>query len=113
MDVSVELGNPIKLSREVEAVLYQVASEGLSNALRHGKPTRVSLSLIPGGDRITLQVVDNGNGFDMGAMAHGGDGFGLFAVKERASLVDGTFTVESAPGKGTRVTVSVPLAGDA
>lgn len=113
VDVSVELGNPVKLSREVEAVLYQVASEGLSNALRHGKPTRVTLSLTPGGDRITLQIVDNGSGFDMREMARGGDGFGLFAVKERASLVDGNLTVESAPGKGTRVTVSVPLAGDA
>lgn len=113
IDVSVELGDPVKLSREVEAVLYQVASEGLSNAIRHGKPTRVTLSLIPDGDRITLQVVDNGDGFDMGKMARGGDGFGLFAAQERASLVDGSFTVDSAPGNGTRVTVSIPLAGDA
>lgn len=113
VDVTVELGDPIKLSREVEAVLYQVASEGLSNALRHGKPTRVTLSLTPEGDRVTLRVVDNGVGFDTGGIARGADGFGLFAMEERASLVDGSFTVESAPGKGTRVTVSVPLAGDA
>lgn len=113
VDVSVELGDPIKLSREVEAVLYQVASEGLSNALRHGEPTRVTLSLIPGGDRITLQVVDDGDGFDVREVKLGGDGFGLFAAKERASLVDGSLIVESAPGKGTRLTVSVPLTGDA
>ncbi|MEX2325850.1 MAG: ATP-binding protein, partial [Gemmatimonadaceae bacterium] len=113
VEVSAQLGDPIKLSREVEAVLYQVASEGLSNALRHGKPTRVTLSLTPNGDRVTLRVMDNGDGFDTGGIAHGVDGFGLFAMEERVSLVDGSFTVESAPGKGTRLTVTVPMAGDA
>lgn len=113
VDVAVELGDPIKLSREVEAVLYQVASEGLSNALRHGRPTRVAVSLTPDGDRVTLRVVDNGSGFDTSGIARGADGFGLFAMEERASLVNGSFTVDSAPGRGTRVTVSVPLAGDA
>lgn len=113
VEVLVDVGEPVKLSREVEAVLYQVASEGLTNAIRHGKPTRVTLSLTSRGDRITLQVVDNGDGFDMREIAPAGDGFGLFALRERASLVDGSFQVESAPGKGTRVTVSVPLAGDA
>lgn len=111
VDVSVQLGDPLKLSREVEAVLYQVASEGLSNALRHGKPTHVTLSLTPDGNRVTLEVMDNGEGFDMSRITRGADGFGLFAMEERASLVDGVFAVESAPGKGTRVKVSVPLAG--
>ncbi len=110
VDVSVRQGDPIKLSREIESVLYQVASEGLSNALRHGKPTHVTISLISSGNRVTLEVADDGEGFDMRKIQHGADGFGLFAMEERASLVDGVCKVESAPGQGTRVTVSVPLA---
>lgn len=111
--VSVELGDPVKLPREVETVLYQVASEGLSNALRHGKPTRVILSLTPDGHRVTLKVMDDGAGFDVSNGARGSDGFGLFSMEERVSLVDGKFDVESATGHGTSVMVSVPLPGAA
>lgn len=107
--VSVELGHPIKLSREVEAVLYQIASEGLSNALRQRQPTRVTLTLAAHADRVTLGIMDNGEGFDTRGVARGADDFGLFAMEERASLVDGSLTVESAAGKGTCVAVTVPL----
>ena len=111
--ISVELGDPVKLLRDVEAVLYQVASEGVSNALVHGMPSRVVLSLTPDRHRVTLKVMDDGAGFDVSTVARGSEGFGLFAMEERVSLVDGTFDVESAPGQGTRVIVSVPLPGAA
>jgi len=111
--VSVELGDPVKLPREVEVVLYQVASEGVSNALVHGMPSRVVLSLTPDRHRVTLKVLDDGAGFDVGTVTRGSEGFGLFSMEERVSLVDGTFDVESAPGDGTRVIVSVPLPGAA
>lgn len=107
--VSVEPADPIKLSREVEAVLYQIASEGLSNALSQRQPTRVTLTLAADADRVTLRIVDNGDGFDTRGVAREADDFGLFAMEERASLVDGSLTVESAAGKGTCVAVTVPL----
>lgn len=107
--VTLELDDPVRLPREVESVLYQVASEAVSNAIGHGKPTTVVLSLTHALHRITLQVRDDGVGFDVSKVARSSDGFGLFAMEERVSLVDGTFEVESEPGIGTRVTVSVPL----
>lgn len=107
--VTLELGDPVKLSREVESVLYQVASEGVSNALTHGKPTNVVLSLTPDSHRVTLEVRDDGVGFDVSDVTRGSDGFGLFAMEERVSLVDGTFDVQSTLGQGTSVIVSVPL----
>lgn len=107
--VTLELGDPVRLPREVESVLYQVAAEAVANAIGHGKPTTVVLSLTHTPHRITLQVRDDGVGFDVSKVARGSDGFGLFAMEERVSLVDGTFEVESEPGIGTRVTVSIPL----
>ncbi len=106
--VTLELGEPARLPREVESVLYQVASEAVANAIGHGKPRTVVLSLTHTLHRITLQVRDDGVGFDVSKVARGSGGFGLFAMEERVSLVDGTFEVESEPGSGTCVTVSLP-----
>jgi signal transduction histidine kinase len=107
--VSLELGEPVRLPRDVESVLYQVASEGVANAIGHGNPSTVVLSLTSDPHRITLRVRDDGVGFDPGKVSRSAGGFGLFAMEERVSLVDGTFEVGSAPGEGTSVTVSVPL----
>lgn len=107
--VMLELGDRVRIPREVEAVLYQVATEGVSNAIGHGKPTTVVLSLTHDLNKITLKVQDDGAGFDVRKVARRPEGFGFFAMEERVSLVDGTFEVESAPGMGTRVTVTVPL----
>jgi len=105
------MGGSAKLPREVQAVLYQVASEALSNALRHGAPRYITLGLTRERYRVTLEVMDDGAGFDARKVVPDRAGLGLFTMAERVSLVAGTFAVESTPGAGTRVTVSIPLTG--
>jgi nitrate/nitrite-specific signal transduction histidine kinase len=95
-----------QLASEVEEGLYRIAQEALNNALRHAQAGSVAIHL--GKDRhlATLEIVDDGVGFDPTAVKDGG-GFGLRTMAERAARLGGTLTVESEPGHGTRVRVEV------
>jgi signal transduction histidine kinase len=85
--------------------LYRAAQEAVTNARRHGGACRVTVAVTFGAAETTLVVSDDGRGFDPAA-PH--DGFGLLGLRERASLLGGTVTVDSAPGAGTRVAVILP-----
>ncbi|MFK0257020.1 sensor histidine kinase [Streptomyces sp. NPDC090445] len=86
--------------------LYRAAQEGLTNARRHARATRVSITVTLGTETARLVVVDDGRGFLPGS---GDDiGFGLLGIRERARLVDGRVELDSTPGAGTRLTVTVP-----
>ena len=97
-----------RLSIEVESVLYRVAQEAVSNALRHGAPTRVRVELRGSPAMATLVVEDDGRGFDTSVPTRDRESLGLFTMRERVSLVDGTLEITSRPGAGTRVRVAVP-----
>ncbi|MEV6879667.1 sensor histidine kinase [Amycolatopsis sp. NPDC051128] len=84
--------------------LYRAAQEAVTNARRHGRASQVLVS-VTFGAATSLVVTDNGRGFDTGAPQ---SGFGLLGLRERAALVGGAVTVDSEPGTGTRVTVTVP-----
>ncbi len=99
------------LPSDVQLVVYRVAQEALSNAVRHSGAgsVRVELSRAPaasGGDRIELTVRDDGRGFSFDEAARG---LGLAGMRERALLVGGELRVESRPEVGTRVRLVVPL----
>ena len=96
-----------RLAPEMETVLYRVAQEALNNVARHARAKRVSLTLESRDGAAFLVVQDDGLGFDMGEV--GRTSVGLLGMRERAALVGGSASVESAPGKGTRVTVRIPL----
>lgn len=91
------------LSRPVASVLYRVAQEALNNALRHGAPRAVSVLLIVDGHTARLSVRDDGRGFDLPQVESARQGMGLFMMRERMMLVDGTLTIESDIGLGTLV----------
>jgi len=91
------------------SVLYRVAQEALTNALRHARATEVTLRLSQGDGRVVLDVIDDGCGFDAAEAERRRPGMGLFIMRERVGLLDGQFEVVSRPGGGTRVTASVPL----
>lgn len=93
------------LSADAELVVYRVAQEALTNAARHAAAAHVRLSLERVGDRVVLEVGDDGRGFDT---RRGGEG--LRGMAERSRLVGGTLTIDSAPGQGTTVRLSVPVA---
>jgi signal transduction histidine kinase len=89
--------------------LYRIAQEAVSNAVRHGGARRIRIRLEKRGERVVLSVTDDGRGFDVRALAQdGGEGLGLASIRERSETLGATLAIQSAPGKGATVTVSIP-----
>ncbi|MER6128815.1 GAF domain-containing sensor histidine kinase [Streptomyces sp. NPDC001795] len=91
-----------------EEALLRVAQEALHNALRHSGAERVDVTLEKRGPGAVLRVADDGSGFEPTAIRSAGRHLGLVSMRDRASGVGGTLTVESAPGKGTTIEMEVP-----
>jgi signal transduction histidine kinase len=108
VEVIAEEGQP-SIPAELASVLYRVAQEALRNAARHAAASRVEIVLRREAGRATLLVADDGCGFDVRRAQERRPGMGLFSMRERVGLVNGTLRVESSPGRGTRVVASVPL----
>ena len=101
-----------RLPAEIELVLYRVAQEALTNAVKHAaaRTAVVQLTRSPGG--VHLLVKDDGRGFTLeekGRRDDQGIGLGLFGMEERASLVGGTLTITSVRHSGTQVEMFIPL----
>jgi signal transduction histidine kinase len=88
--------------------LYSIALEALNNVLKHAETDSVAVSIRSNEEILTLEVVDEGRGFDLDSMRDGG-GMGLGSMQERASRLDGELTIESTLDRGTSVKVTVPL----
>jgi len=102
----------VRLPPPVETALYRIAQEALTNVIRHAGASRVSLLLAVRQGTAVLIVEDDGAGFDVNRLLHGPVDerrLGLSGMQERAELVGGRLTIESAPGSGTTVFVEVPL----
>ncbi|MFF5894579.1 sensor histidine kinase [Streptomyces argenteolus] len=99
------------LHDEVGATLLRIAEEALANAARHSGATRAGVTLSYMGDEITLDVRDDGCGFDPAALPphSGAGGFGLRGMRARAEQIAGTVEIETGPGQGTAVSARVPL----
>jgi signal transduction histidine kinase len=100
------------LHDEVEATVLRIAQETLANAGRHARATRVGVTLSYMDDEVSLDVRDDGCGFDpYVALQQRGTtrGFGLGGMRARAERIAGTVDIESEPGHGTAVSARVPL----
>ena len=97
------------------AVLYRVAQAAVHNVVKHARAGHVELRLTvtPGENdgRAVLEVSDDGAGFDVADAERRRPGMGLFTMRERVALAGGRFDIESSPGRGTRITASVPATG--
>ncbi|GAB2957575.1 GAF domain-containing sensor histidine kinase [Streptomyces heilongjiangensis] len=91
-----------------EEAMLRVAQEALHNALRHADAGHVDVALERRGTGAVLRVTDDGSGFDPQAVRRAGRHLGLVSMRDRASGVGGSLTVESAPGKGTTIEMEVP-----
>lgn len=101
-----------RLNREAETHLYRITQEALNNIAKHAKPTQVTVIMERRGDNVILIIEDNGAGFEPSnekLPSESGKGLGLVGMRERASLVGGGVEIESAPGKGTTIYVTVPF----
>jgi signal transduction histidine kinase len=102
-------GEPIPLHPEIEVALLRTAQEALANVARHAHATRAGITLSFMGDVVTLDVRDDGVGFEVPAGGEGRTGgFGLTAMRQRISRVAGTLAIESEPGGGTAISARVP-----
>lgn len=94
----------------VEAHLLRIIQEALANVRKHSRATRVTVRVGPHGGRICASVEDDGQGFDAGAIhADGRERFGMVIMQERVDELNGSLTIQSSPGEGTRVTVQIPI----
>jgi len=101
-------GEPFPLGSVAELHLLRIAQESVSNAVRHGAPRAIEVRLTYDAGSVTLQIRDDGKGFDPHAPAPRGH-FGLSGLRERANKLRARLTLESSPGAGTTVRLVVPL----
>jgi len=95
----------------IEATVFRVVQESLANVAKHAHATSVTIELIPDDTALSLRLSDNGQGFAPVKMKSDGAAegkFGILNMRERVTELGGTFAVDSRPGKGTTVRVTIP-----
>lgn len=104
-------GKPTRLTPESELVVYRLAQESLSNAGRHAEASSAEIRLVFGEGLLEVCVADDGQGFSppdhLESLAAAGH-YGLLGMKERADSIEGMLEIDSSPGNGTRIRLSVP-----
>ena len=111
LPIHVEAQSSDRLPPAVEIAVYRVVQEALNNAVKHSNASSVSISAKKEGDLLNCSILDNGIGFDMQALRSKGQrrGLGLTAIQERMNAVGGTVQIESVPGRGTKVLITLPV----
>lgn len=107
LKVEVDLCNEPDIPLDVKETLYRIAREGLHNTIKHAQATHVILRIQRTETAVTLEVSDNGLGFEVMDSFPGH--LGLQSMRERTLRLNGTIEVKSAPGKGTNIFVSIPI----
>lgn len=100
-------GTSFKPDAQKEMVLFRIVQEALHNSTKHSGAKNLQVCMNYAGDLLTLTVCDDGNGFDMEAMAASQKGIGFKSMQNRATLIGAAFSMNSAPGKGTCITVQL------
>jgi signal transduction histidine kinase len=104
-----------RLPAPLETALFRIIQEALANAARHAQARRVELVLSKDNQHVSVCVTDDGQGFDVAVALeqarHGGH-LGLLSMGERVKQLGGQFEIESASGRGTKLTMNIPLQAD-
>jgi signal transduction histidine kinase len=97
---------------EFEIAVFRVVQEAITNIVKHARAETVLIECEPSGGDLVIDIEDDGAGFDPHEVATSPDsqrGLGLLGMRERVELLGGTVKIDSAPGRGTHVSVRVPL----
>jgi signal transduction histidine kinase len=108
LDVTLETSEALRARRfgdDVEGAAYFFITESLANVLKHAEARRATISLNYDDGRLVLGVADDGRGFDLGTASDGG----LTGLGDRIRALGGTVTISSRPGRGSRITASLPV----
>ena len=104
---------PPALAPDTETACFRVAQEAINNVLRHARARNLWVRLFSAGGRLAISVRDDGQGFDLEAVRErsaGGGNLGLIGMEERMALAGGSFELRSAPGQGTVLLATFPIA---
>jgi signal transduction histidine kinase len=96
------------LPAEIERELYFTLREGILNAVRHSRATELHLSLTKNKNGCEARLRDNGEGFDIGS-TEGSTHYGLKGMRERIHKIGGELALQTAPGKGTEIKITIPF----
>ncbi|ANE48616.1 histidine kinase [Paenibacillus swuensis] len=107
IDITFEMDDHIRLVKGVEDHLFRIVQEALSNTLRHSRATRMEIRLQQRGDTVKLLIIDNGVGFDLESQKQAA--YGLVSMQERVNEIGGAIDLITAPGKGTRIDIRIPV----
>ena len=99
-------GEPIYMDAEKELMLFRIVQESINNTIKHAHSTEIHILLHYTSMLLQIDIVDNGIGFDVSISK---EGQGLSNIKNRAILLNGEATITSAIGKGTQITIKIPL----
>jgi PAS domain S-box-containing protein len=99
----------ITLDELTATAIFRIIQESLTNIARHADATQVEIIVTRSGGELCFEVRDNGKGFDQHVVASR-KSFGLVGIRERVAMMQGTFVLDSEPGRGTRLRVCVPVA---
>jgi two-component system sensor histidine kinase UhpB len=102
-----------RIATEVETAAYRIVQEALTNVIRHAEESRVTVRIWATDDELSVQIEDQGRGFDPEAAMASPRSSGLAGMRERVLLLGGQLTVDSRPGEGTQITAELPLHGPA
>jgi len=103
----IQTGADRRFNQQSEIALYRITQEAMTNVARYAEIMRVLVEFIIEQERVTVRIKDEGRGFDVENAVNSGSGLSI--MRERAIISKGTFSLSSAPGKGTEITVEIPL----
>ena len=94
--------------KTLNTAFFRILQETLTNVIRHAKATHVLVRLTEQEGRLVMEVADNGRGISLTEMDNT-KSMGLLGMRERAALLGGNFNIQGTPGKGTTITVRIPI----
>jgi two-component system, sensor histidine kinase and response regulator len=103
-NVDIHLMKSVSIS--ISKTIYRIVQEAFTNISKYARATQVQIQLITTGDRVCLEIKDNGQGFSCDRET---TGFGLQGMQERIAALDGEFHLTTSPGSGCKITVEIPL----
>ena len=103
---------PPRFPPRVEATLYSVAQEAVRNAMRHATARHISIAVHQDGHHATLEIRDDGRGFDVAETERNQPRWGILSMRERMALINGTLEIRSDRTRGTTVSATVPLTAE-
>lgn len=107
--VSLELSGAITLPEKLEFAIYRIVQELLNNIIKHADATEATIVISQQKDSVSLIVSDNGKGFQEPFPRRVSNGMGLKNIRNRVKLLEGRFTINSSPGNGAKVTITLPV----